>query len=388
MSPVLDNVAQAGRGRPDLLRLNTLLLHLYDQPHGTRAGWWSCIEHLRKHFGAEQAAFIIRRRLSGDPTELIISGEEPCPEARQMFLDRYSAIDPFSNLPPERACTVQDILSPDEWRASEFFRKYLSPQRLVQVMGADIDISRERVMAFRICRSPGAGEFSDQDREEFQFLLPHLRRIAETRIRHSTLEASDRIFTDLLDCMELGAIVLDQAGEVLKINPTAERMLARREGVTLANGALRALNAEDNRHFLKLIRQALASSRQGGELIGTIGLKRRENEQLLGVAVRSLASEGAVTGIRQATVAVLLGGGRGHEHISESALKSLFSLTNAETRLAIALMRGATIDEVAGQMGVSRNTIRTHLNGLFLKTGTNRQSEVIRALLGSIASIC
>jgi DNA-binding CsgD family transcriptional regulator/PAS domain-containing protein len=368
--------------------LNALLLNLYDEPHDTRAGWWNCLEHLRLRFRADQAAFIVRRRISGVPSELIVCGDEPCPETQKLFFDRLSALDPFSNLPPERVCTVQDILSDDEWMSSEFYRKYLSAQKLVQVMGADITLSSDHVLAFRICRAADRDDFTARDREEFQFLLPHLRRIADARIRHSTQEASECIFTELLDCMDLGVVVLDQEGDILNTNRAADRILDRRDGVSISHGVLRATHGQDNQALQKLVRQALQVASDGGGLVGTMGLHRADSEHLLGLAVRSLARQGAVTGIRQATAAVLLGGSRGQEWLSEAAVKSIFSLTNAETRLAMALVRGATIDEVALELGVSRNTIRTHLNGLFVKTGTNRQSGVIRALLGSIASIC
>jgi len=379
------------RGAPEmhsLSGLNDLLLNLYDEPHDTRAGWWNCLEHLRKRFQADQAAFIVRRRISGVPSELIVCGDEPCAETQKLFFERLSSLDPFSNLPPERVCTVRDILSDDEWVSSEFYRKYLSAQKLVQVMGADITLSSEHVLAFRICRAADREDFTPDNREEFQFLLPHLRRIADARIRHSAMEASECIFTELLDCMDLGVVVLDQAGEVLNTNRAADRILNRRDGICIANGALRAAHGHDNQTLQKLIRQALQVASEGDGLVGTMGLHCNQSEHLLGLAVRSLARKGAVTGIRQATAAVLLGGSRAQECLSEAAVKNIFALTNAETRLAMALVRGATIDEVALELGVSRNTIRTHLNGLFVKTGTNRQSGVIRALLSSLASVC
>lgn len=385
-----DEALAAGTRAPaaGLEALNRLLLQLYDEPHDTRDGWSNCLEHLRCHFDAKQAVFIVRRRVSGDPSELIISGDLPCEEARQLFFERYSAIDPFANLPPERVCTIADVLSNDEWVESEFYRKYLQPQNLAQVMGADIGIAPDYVLAFRICRSPEDAIFSDSERSEFQFVLVHLRRIAQARMQTSTLEANHCISTGLMDTMNLGMVVLDQCGQVLHINPAAERQLQRRDGISLTNGSLRATDYHDNQPFQKLIQQALLSSREQGELVGTIGLRRADADNPLGIAIRSLAARGAVCGIRQATVSVLFSSGVSHGRISESALRSIFSLTNAETRLAMALTKGLTIDEVAHQLRVSRNTIRTHLNGLFAKTGTNRQSEVIRVLLGSIAALC
>jgi DNA-binding CsgD family transcriptional regulator len=46
-------------------------------------------------------------------------------------------------------------------------------------------------------------------------------------------------------------------------------------------------------------------------------------------------------------------------------------------------MEGRSIDQVADLLCVSRNTVRTHLARLFAKTGTTRQADLIRILLGA-----
>jgi DNA-binding CsgD family transcriptional regulator len=63
-----------------------------------------------------------------------------------------------------------------------------------------------------------------------------------------------------------------------------------------------------------------------------------------------------------------------------------FGLTQAEARVAIAVAMGLNIPEVARQIGLSPNTVKTHLRRVFDKTGTARQAELARlmALLGAI----
>lgn len=62
-------------------------------------------------------------------------------------------------------------------------------------------------------------------------------------------------------------------------------------------------------------------------------------------------------------------------------LRVIIGLTPAEARLASALLQGTSLDEAAAQLGVTRNTIRTQLRGLFIKTDTHRQSDLLRVLL-------
>ena len=65
---------------------------------------------------------------------------------------------------------------------------------------------------------------------------------------------------------------------------------------------------------------------------------------------------------------------------------SLFDLTPAEARVARGLAAGKTVDDLAGDNGVSPNTVRVQVRGVLEKTGCRRQTEVV-ALLGGISAV-
>jgi DNA-binding CsgD family transcriptional regulator len=66
----------------------------------------------------------------------------------------------------------------------------------------------------------------------------------------------------------------------------------------------------------------------------------------------------------------------------ESVLRALYELTPAECRMAGLLAAGFTIANAANSMNVSTLTARTQLKAIFRKTGTNRQAELVRLVLG------
>ena len=57
------------------------------------------------------------------------------------------------------------------------------------------------------------------------------------------------------------------------------------------------------------------------------------------------------------------------------------SLTPAETRLAIALFKGQSVEAYAKEAGISINTARWHVKQIYAKTGVKRQTELIHMLL-------
>ena len=62
-------------------------------------------------------------------------------------------------------------------------------------------------------------------------------------------------------------------------------------------------------------------------------------------------------------------------------LQCVYGFTAAECKLAEALLGNDTLESYAVRAAVSRSTLRSHLAHLFKKTGTCRQSELVRLLL-------
>lgn len=65
------------------------------------------------------------------------------------------------------------------------------------------------------------------------------------------------------------------------------------------------------------------------------------------------------------------------------AFARLHGLTGGELRVALALSQGLSGIEAADMLGVSEPTIRTHLQRIYSKTGTTRQTDLLRLLHNS-----
>lgn len=63
-------------------------------------------------------------------------------------------------------------------------------------------------------------------------------------------------------------------------------------------------------------------------------------------------------------------------------LRLLFDLTPAEARIARLLAEGRTAEQIAAGSRTTVLTVRSQLKAVFGKTGTTRQTELVRLLLG------
>ncbi|WP_369010716.1 helix-turn-helix transcriptional regulator [Methylobacterium frigidaeris] len=58
-------------------------------------------------------------------------------------------------------------------------------------------------------------------------------------------------------------------------------------------------------------------------------------------------------------------------------------MTAAELRVLLGLAEGLTPQDIAGRWGIAPSTVRSQLRGLFVKTGTGRQSDPVTLLLAA-----
>jgi DNA-binding CsgD family transcriptional regulator len=59
-------------------------------------------------------------------------------------------------------------------------------------------------------------------------------------------------------------------------------------------------------------------------------------------------------------------------------MAKLYKLTPSELRVLAALSEVGGVPAVAEVVGISQATVKTHLQGLFAKTGTNRQTDLVK----------
>jgi DNA-binding CsgD family transcriptional regulator len=66
--------------------------------------------------------------------------------------------------------------------------------------------------------------------------------------------------------------------------------------------------------------------------------------------------------------------------LPDDLLNGLFDLSPAEIRAANGLLQGKSIEDIATNFGLSRETIRTQVKAVFAKTRVNRQSDLVSLL--------
>jgi DNA-binding CsgD family transcriptional regulator len=73
-----------------------------------------------------------------------------------------------------------------------------------------------------------------------------------------------------------------------------------------------------------------------------------------------------------------------HPEPCEPVLSQAFGLSRSEVRVALELLRGRELREIAQAHGTTLGTVRSQLKSIYAKTETHRQAELV-SLLGRMA---
>lgn len=208
--------------------------------------------------------------------------------------------------------------------------------------------------------------------------------VADKRALPSDLLVQREAAAQALDSLNRGLIVADERSHILFTNLTASKVLTHADGLYSGPDGLSAYRPRDTADLRGLVRWAAGSPTPAPEKTAVLSLWRPSLKPslLLRIASVRLPTGFAVGPFCRA--AIFLQDPAASAMIDQSALTRLYGLTRAESHLVAVLLGGKTLAEAGEVLHVTPNTVRTHLKHIFLKTETNRQTQLLALLIGSV----
>jgi DNA-binding CsgD family transcriptional regulator len=221
---------------------------------------------------------------------------------------------------------------------------------------------------------------SQEHPETFGVSVESAPGFADEYVSPSTGKARAQGMIEALDLVQCGALLVDGDGRVIQYNSSAQRYLGT--VISVMHGQLIGLDCEANAALQLLVRRLVTTHPKESAGGTTMLFARSEQHPVLACAVR-LRPDGA-DAAQSPTGLVILVDPNQQRAPAEYLLRLAFSLTPAEIRLAIGLLKGMSMQQIARLHGLSVGTLRNQLKTVFAKTRTRRQSE-LTVLLGRMA---
>ena len=205
---------------------------------------------------------------------------------------------------------------------------------------------------------------------------PHYENDDTTTTRRAIYEAFDSV--------PIGMIITDENAGILHFNRSAEEIVRQGRGLVIHNHALSADTKTDAARLRETISDVVIKARHGSVTRGrAMSLDRSCHVHPLSIVVKPMwCKDGGDPRKRIGPLANLIVADLGRRiEAPADLLRRVFDLTPAESVVLERLVYGLSLQEIGDALGTSRNTVRNQLHIVFEKTGTNRQSELIKLVM-------
>jgi DNA-binding CsgD family transcriptional regulator/PAS domain-containing protein len=355
---------------------SSLIGDIYQSP-GATENWPRLVSKLARAFDAEHGHLLV----FGNPQTVewgIV--KEGADEANIEYARDYAALDRRTQRlfhhPDGRAMSNLDLMTPDEIRRDPVHQDFLPKYDVSHMIAVKCPLDDGRVFLTSVLR----GKKSEFDAAAYRWierLHPHLAHATHLHFELLKARAATESLAAGFDSLPTAIVLLDTAGSVLFANRAARALLDAREGLRLDQGKLSA-SLSDTRARLD-IALACALGKTGTSAATATVIERAGKRPL---QLRMLPIPAPIDVLaRRAAVIVQINDPERRSEIHPPALAATFGLTPAEARLAAALSAGQNLEAYAEKADLRLHTVRSMLKGIFAKTDTHRQGELIALIL-------
>jgi DNA-binding CsgD family transcriptional regulator len=293
------------------------------------------------------------------------------PELRSMYPGRlYSTSLHFS-------CS-----QPDYYR-TEFFNDWARPQNIHHGVCGTVYRDAATSVQMLIQRTRGQGYYTETETAFLNDLVPHIQHSFLIAGQLANTRAQGEAIAIAAGGEPLAFLLLDRSLRVTYSSPGVEQLVADGPWLGVRNNRLLITDELQNRRLQRLLRQCLtaADTRTFPASGGTLAVPRPGAPDLQ-LLVRPVHPDVPVLiGSLSGYVAVYFYDPEARIEIDHERLREIYSLSEAETRVAVAIVDTPDSAEVAKRCAISLHTVRSHIKAIFCKTGTHSRADLMKRLL-------
>jgi len=302
------------------------------------------------------------------------------------YNEKYKDRDPFRQpiLQSGRTGVVdcEELLPNAGLLRTELYRDQLQPRGLRYATFVVTAASADRMEALSLWRTTGQGPFHEETRRLLELLYPHIQKSME--LRHVLRTTQQRLagVEAMLDASPTATFLVTSRGRLMHRNAAADNLLVEGDAMSLESGTLVTASTKCRDALRALLqntgeRAGKPIAAPGGKTTITIQTKSG-NQPLYLLAVPLAPAERRRSG---ADIMLLISDPGCPITVPHEILQSIYGLTPALADVANGLLKGYSLDYIARLRHVSIGTVRQQLKSILSKTGTVRQSDLVRQLL-------
>lgn len=297
----------------------------------------------------------------------------------QAWMDSYTQyycrlnpwISGLDKIPAGQGAIGEDFISYAELSKTEFFNDFWHRQEGQGAVG--MAILRESGRSFNLSITTTRWTDPDDSRACAALLTrlgPHLRRAFIAVESGGRQRNSSEINGRLFDAISVGVLILNAERRLMSASALGATALEQGAGVRLSPlGTLHLLDRDADDRLSLMLQRGEDAERQGS--ISADGRK---------ITLLKLEKSNQPRFFEEPVVAILIEPKQSSRGLSDEKLRSDFGLTLAEIRVVRALVSGGSVAGLAAETSRSRETIRSQVRSVYMKTGARKQVELLRLI--------
>lgn len=367
--------------------INQLIHNIYqgvieDEP------WSDCLNQLNQMFQSELAVLVVVPNRQPGNKYLLNRVVNSQSDLYGSTANHWIALDPFQDIAQDQAMLLDEL---DDQRAIEestFYQDLIEPTGIRYILAVNIvsGDNSDLMLKLRIARHRDKGNFNTTDLKLVNSLIVHFKLALQFLDQMAIQQIERNAFADAINQFMLGTLILDRQGKIVASNRVARDAIEKHQALSNATGALTINDKKANQQLYDALAK-LDKSASGTSSMPTTITVAPGDCKALGLMVRPVRAEDALTHPVHAHAVVFISDPRGTPEISAATLRELFGFTGSESRVAAYLANGHTLNEAAEALSISINTAKSHARNIYEKTGVNKQTKFIQLISNSVARV-
>lgn len=290
---------------------------------------------------------------------------------------------------PGTVTAGQTIVDDAVVEGTEFYRDWLQPQGLFHHMFGVLDRHDRTSVVIVVARSHGMPAFTQDDAALLGAVLPVLTAAWQMeRLARRRLSQASAAWT-VLDRLSVGILLVDERYRAVGRNQRAALIAQSKAGLLVCNGVVACESARENAQFRRVVDALLTSPPTPGPAqMHALRVSRPNGGAPLQLILTRVAAVDRGTRTSKPLVAIFLSDPEQFGLPRQEWLRELYGLTRVEAEVSVLMCRGLTPEEISTTLRISVHTVRGYLKDIYQKLGVQRQSGVVRQLLGGPAQVC
>jgi DNA-binding NarL/FixJ family response regulator len=365
----------------ELIELSAVIAEIYDAAIEP-ALWQQALASICRYVGGHSGVLFWHDAALQSSQALYFFNEDP--KYTQLYFEKYLPMNPMfpaaTFVDNGVVMNTYDIMPRSEFIKTRFYKEWVQPQGIEDALAVNLEKGIARTSLINVRTEVAV---SEPMRERMAALVPHLQRAVAIGRLFEQHKATEQALTTTLDHVEAAVFLVGAGGAIAFRNDPAQKLLEEAVLVRERQGALQFVASDMDRALGDLLRLAA----NGDSSLGVRGVEvplstSKETRWLAHVLPLTSGRRQGAGQVNRAVAALFIRKMAPNAPPPLEAIARQYNLLPSEVRVLDAVAKIQGVKELADFLGVSQATVKTHLHNLFRKTGTRRQSELVKLVAG------